>query len=77
MQLMSELTEPVWAVMSERGCEATSLTYDEARKLSERLGGEGIYGRCIITARAAHNLTPASQNQEKIDQAHIDASKST
>jgi hypothetical protein len=53
---MSELGEPIWAVISERGCEATRVTYDEAHRLIERLGREGVYGRCIITALAAARM---------------------
>jgi hypothetical protein len=53
---MSELSEPVWAVISERGCEAKQVTYDEAHRLVERLGREGVYGRCIITALAAARM---------------------
>jgi hypothetical protein len=56
---MSELGEPVWAVISERGCEATQITYDEAHRLIERLGREGVYGRCIITALAAARMLNA------------------
>jgi hypothetical protein len=53
---MSELTEPVWGVISERGCEASRLTYEAARELLDRLGSEGVYGRCIVSSRAAERL---------------------
>jgi hypothetical protein len=47
---MSELTEPKWGVISERGAEGTELTYAQAYELIERLGREGIYGRCLVTS---------------------------
>ena len=58
---MSELTEPNWGVISERGAEGTELTYAQAHELIERLGREGIYGRCLVTAKAANRLREASQ----------------
>ena len=56
---MGELDEPRWAVISERGCEASSLNYDEARELLRRLVDEKVHGTCIITSEAARNLAPA------------------
>lgn len=56
---MSELGEPRWAVISERGCEASILNYDEARELLRRLVSEKVHGTCIITSEAARNLAPA------------------
>ncbi|HEX8097779.1 MAG TPA: hypothetical protein VF507_07065 [Pyrinomonadaceae bacterium] len=50
---MSELREPLWAVLSERGCEATRITYDEASHLVQRLAREKVNGLCIISAEAA------------------------
>ena len=56
---MGELDEPRWAVISERGCEASSLNYDEAGELLRRLVGEKVHGTCIITNEAARHLAPA------------------
>lgn len=56
---MGELDEPRWAVISERGCEASSLKYDEAAELLRRLVGEKVNGTCIITNEAARHLAPA------------------
>jgi hypothetical protein len=56
--LMGELGEPRWAVISERGCEASSLNYDEARELLRRLVDEKVHGTCIVTSEAARNLAP-------------------
>lgn len=53
---MSELNESRWAVMSEHGCEASGLSYDEARRLMLTLAREKVYGLCIITDEAARHL---------------------
>jgi hypothetical protein len=58
---MSELTEPKWGVISERGAEGTELTYAQAYELIERLGREGIYGRCLVTSEAASRMRQASK----------------
>lgn len=52
-RLMSELTEKRWAVISERGVEASDLIYDDALKLSRQLGSEKVHGLCIVTNEAA------------------------
>ena len=54
---VSELTENKWAVLSERGCEATDLTHEEARRLVHKLAGEGRHGLCIVSNEAAHRLS--------------------
>jgi hypothetical protein len=62
---MSELTEQRWAVVSERGAEASSLTYGEARLLVRQLAAEGLHGLSIITAAAANRISkrkPAKQS---------------
>ena len=52
---MSELNERRWAVLSERGCEDSGLSYAEAAAAVARLRGERISGLCVITdAAAAH-----------------------
>lgn len=53
MALMSELNEAHWAVISERGVEASGLSYDDAVRLRRELDGEKIYGLCIVTDKAA------------------------
>jgi len=55
----SELAERRWAVMSERGCEATRLDYAASSQLVARLRGEGVRGLCVITETAAARLVPA------------------
>ena len=50
---MSELREQRWSVVSERGCEASGVNYENAAELVRRLRGEKIYGLCIISDEAA------------------------
>ncbi|MDT4897016.1 MAG: hypothetical protein QOH25_2093 [Acidobacteriota bacterium] len=59
---MSELTERRWAVLSERGCEATQLTYAQALEMMRALQRERVSGLSVITddaaRRAAHDVNP-------------------
>ena len=55
--MSSELEMQRWSVLSDRGCEASGLTHEDARKLVHRLGGEGRHGLCIITDEAASRMT--------------------
>jgi hypothetical protein len=50
---MSELREQRWSVVSERGCEASGVNYDEAAVLVRRLRDDKIHGLCIISDEAA------------------------
>jgi len=54
---MSELNEQSWAVLSERGCEAHGLNYNDAHLLLRALMREKISGLCIITDAAAHRVS--------------------
>jgi hypothetical protein len=54
--MTSELEMKRWAVISDRGCEATSLTHEDARRLVHKLKGEGRHGLCIISDEAASRL---------------------
>ncbi len=53
---MSELTKRRWAVISENGCEASGLNYEEALKLMRRLDNERVHGLCIVTDEAARHF---------------------
>lgn len=53
---MRELRESKWAVVSERGCEASGLNYEEARRLEQRLTRERVHGLCIVTDTAARRM---------------------
>ncbi len=57
---MSELREHRWAVISERGCEATRISYDDSLELVRRLRAEKVSGLCIVTDAAASRLKPAN-----------------
>ena len=54
---MSELNEQLWAVLSERGCEAHGLNYNDAHLLLRALMRERISGLCIITDDAAYRVS--------------------
>ncbi len=58
---MGELREAQWAVMSEHGCEASSLDYEQAARLVRKLAGDKVSGLCVITDEAASRLL---QNQK-------------
>ena len=58
--MTSDLQNQQWAVLSNRGCEATELTHEEARRLVHRLEGEGRHGLCIVTNEAARHVCAAS-----------------
>ncbi|MGZ8845276.1 MAG: hypothetical protein ACXW3C_02320 [Pyrinomonadaceae bacterium] len=62
--MTSELENERWSVISERGCEASSLTHEEARRLVHRLGGEGRHGLCIMTDEAASRLVTCGPTPE-------------
>jgi len=54
--MTSDLEKEKWAVVSDRGCEATRLTHEDARRLVHRLAGEGRHGLCIMSDEAASRL---------------------
>ena len=55
---MGELSEQRWAVISERGCEASGMVYAEAAALMHRLASEKVYGLCVVTSDAARYIPP-------------------
>ena len=65
--MTSELGMEKWAVASDRGCEATRLTHEEARRLVHRLAGEGRRGLCIMSDDAAGRLNSPAQPTELPD----------
>ncbi|MBD0326524.1 MAG: hypothetical protein ICV68_08830 [Pyrinomonadaceae bacterium] len=70
---MGELTERQWAVISERGCEATGIRYAEARELMRRLAEQKVYGTAIVTAAAARRMTPALNQPTSSDTIRVKA----
>jgi len=68
---MSELREQRWSVVSERGCEASGVTYEDAAGLVGRLRAGKVHGLCIISDEAArrynsnnHHSTPTATPTE-------------
>ena len=64
--MTSELEEERWSVLSDRGCEATGLTHEDARRLVHRLGGEGRHGLCIVTDEAASRMSFSSTKGQTV-----------
>ena len=62
--MTSDLESKRWSVISERGCEASSLTHEEARRLVHRLGAEGRHGLCIISDEAARRVAESPVDSE-------------
>ena len=62
---MSELTEARWAVLSERDCEATGLTYAQAHELMRSLQREKVSGLSVITDAAARRAAPGTTSQPR------------
>lgn len=62
---MSELNEGRWAVLSERGCEDSGLSYEEAAATVARLRAERVSGLCIITDAAAARVPRAKKTAPK------------
>ncbi len=58
---MNELTERVWAVLSECGCIARNLVYEEATELVHKLAREETRGLCIVTNDVARRLPETEQ----------------
>jgi hypothetical protein len=61
---MSELREPRWSVVSERGCEASGVNYEAAAGLVARLRAIKVHGLCIISDEAARRYD-ANHNHSK------------
>jgi hypothetical protein len=55
---MNELNEKRWAVLSERGNEALSLTYAQALEMMRALQREKVSGLSVITDDAARRAAP-------------------
>ena len=64
-QMTSELEFEKWSVISERGREASGVTYEEARRLVHRLAAEGRHALCIITDMAAGQIAMADSTSER------------
>ncbi|MBV9926447.1 MAG: hypothetical protein JOZ96_15620 [Acidobacteria bacterium] len=62
---MSELRERRWAVLSERGCEDSGLSYEDAAGLVARLRAERVSGLCVVTDAAAAHLPRVKKSAAK------------
>jgi len=62
---MSELNEGRWAVLSERGCEDSGLSYEEAAATVARLRAERVSGLCVVTDAAAAHVPRAKRAESK------------
>jgi len=63
---MSDLQNKNWAVLSERGREATHLRHEEARRLVHKLASEGHHGLCIVTNEAALPIAPVAETRDLV-----------
>ncbi len=57
-----------WAVISERGSEATDLTFDEAHALLHRLSDEGAHGLSVVTNEAARHFLREGSTASQLKQ---------
>lgn len=64
-RMPSDLEQPLWSVLSDRGCEQNGLTHEDARRLVHRLGGESRHGLVIITDEAAGRMNPLPGNERE------------
>jgi len=62
--MVSELGKERWAVLSDRGLEASGLVHEDARRLVLRLASEGRHGLCIVTDEAAGRLGTSNPKRE-------------
>ena len=62
---MSELKERRWAVLSERGCEDSGISYEEAAAAMARLKAERVSGLCVVTDAAAAHVPRAKKAAAK------------
>ena len=64
--MINDLQTESWAVLSERGCEATHLTHEEARRLVHKLASEDHHGLCIVTNEAAASISFAVETNNLV-----------
>lgn len=57
---VSELSEPLWAVLTFESCAARDLTYDEAVAIMTELESRKTTGLCIVPIEVADRLTAVS-----------------
>jgi hypothetical protein len=67
----SELRESRWAVISERGREATGLAHAEAARLVRELRAARVRGLCVVTDSAALLLPPAAEGEVRGERSEV------
>jgi hypothetical protein len=58
-EIISELSDACWSVISFDRVESHGLAYEDAVELLQKLEQNGISGLCIVTDEAAENVSPA------------------
>jgi hypothetical protein len=58
-EIISELNDACWSVISFDRVEAHALSYDDAVEFLQKLEQNGISGLCIVTDEAAENVSAA------------------
>ena len=56
-ELVSEIDEPIWSVISFERCEASGLSYQQAAEKIRELEVLKVSGLCIVTDDAASRLS--------------------
>ncbi|MEO8573701.1 MAG: hypothetical protein ABI481_07010 [Pyrinomonadaceae bacterium] len=56
IEIVSELDQPRWSVVSFDACESSGLTYQAAAKVLAEKEAAGVYGLCIVTDEAASRV---------------------
>jgi hypothetical protein len=56
LELVCELNDPQWSVVSFDKLEAGGLTYSQASALTDELNSLGVAGLCVVTDAAAFRI---------------------
>lgn len=54
--LISELNQPIWAIVNFEKCEINDLSYAEAVQKLIELEKKGVFGLCLVTNDAAQRV---------------------
>lgn len=56
-EVQSELSEPLWSVITFNECAASGLKYAEAVEFLKKLEAKKVSGLCIVTDEAAARMS--------------------
>lgn len=56
IDIVDELRQPIWSVISFEKCVYSDLTYDEADRRLRELDAERVSGLCIVTNETAARI---------------------